>query len=403
MDKAKEELYNKLVDNLVAQKVNRLADFDRHSITAVEAEVLARRIETDEIFEQAWFRNYSRQYYEYIATHLDKNTENSVLQKYIGKQGAGKSFASLFNGSIQHDFFDMEYKIVWSKLEASAILALEQYKQAKNGIGTLKNVTLLIDEVQKNWGIGSMADEVYFQQSINFLRKNRINMNIVSITSDNSIHSVPIELEVVGYTRPISDGTRYTKAMLYWQSDARNNNTWQCLGYVLTKTPPKIYLETYNSFKDSFLNDFQSNKSTKVLRDKSLLAVIWDSELTEKDKETIRVGITLGRKEVNTFLREKFRVFNFPEAVTDELIEMFKWEYYEEAIMQNWKNAQFKLNKLYMENEQKYKNPKNEPIIIDEIKKEKVRDTNETIIKSKEEKENKFSDLVLETLKGAGN
>ncbi len=401
MDKERAELYSKLVDSLASQKVNKLADFDKHSITGVEAEIIARRIDSDEIFEQAWFRNYSRQYYEYIATHLDKSTENSVLQKFVGKQGAGKSYASLFNGSIQHDFFDMDYKIVWSKLEASAILALEQYRQAREGVGTLKNVTLLIDEVQKTWGIGSMADEVYFQQSINFLRKNRINMNIVSITSDNSIHSVPIELQVVGYTRPLADGTRFTKSMLYWQSDAREN-TWQLLGYVLTKTPPQIYLETYNSFKDSFLQDFQSNKSTKLLRDKSLLAVIWENELNDKDKETIRVGITLGRKEVNTFLREKFRVFNFPDAVTSELIEMFKWEYYEEAIMQNWRNAQMKLNKLYAENEQKYKNPNNEPIIVKEIKNEKVRDANEAVVKAKKESESKFSDLVIETL-GGGN
>ncbi len=377
-DNAKQQAYFEETQILANQRI-RLSDL---VMSEIEAEVIRNRLDTDEEFAYAWQRNVSRRFYDYLYTNLSGSVPNNVILRWLGKPGKGKSLSSLYIVSLEHEFLNYDYVIVFSPMEASTYLALKSYQAVKDGIPFVSRTTIDIDEVNKTYGIGSGQEETYFSSMKDFLRKAQINLHILN---PNDANDTDIKLETIGYTY---DG--YAKSILYWR-DTKTSTQYRALGYVVTGKPPENYVNAYNQQKDEFLNQFMTNKSNRKFKEETLFQLVYENEMTQADKDMIRLGIILNKKEVNAFIKQKFKIFNLPDAYVDELVQQFKMYYFKDAIEENWRRTKQRLEMMDKTKTLKNINFKTYKNVKEEIEKNKEKQKE---VEKEESKETGFEDLI---------
>lgn len=257
------------------------------------------------------------------------DTHNFIANGIVS-HNSGKSYASIYLLQLQREFFDFGYHIVFSKGEAAGILATETYKAKHDELAG--KFTILLDEDYKRFGVGSIQEMEYFQSMQEFLRRAQINL---IMNNPFDISSAEIQFETVGYTIPNDKGESYTKSIVYYLVDKRNN-IYSPMGYVLTKRPSLPYLDAYEQQKKRFLMNFTANRSPIIEKNKSLLEIIHNS-MDKETQEMVKESIILGKdNDTRTLLWEAISEFNMPTAYTKQLIESYKMLYYKNEIKQAW-------------------------------------------------------------------
>ena len=264
------------------------------------------------------------------------DTHNFIANGIIS-HNSGKSYASVYMLQLQREFFDFGYHIVFSKGEAASILATETYKAKHDELAG--KFTILLDEDYKRFGVGSIQEMEYFQSMQEFLRRAQINL---IMNNPFDISSAEIQFETIGYTIPNDKGESYTKSIVYYLVDKRNN-IYSPMGYVLTKRPSLPYLDAYDQQKKRFLMNFTANRSPIIEKNKSLLEIIHNS-MDRDTQEMVKESILLGKdNDTRTLLWEAISEFNMPTAYTKQLIESYKMLYYKEEIKQAWEMKKQKI------------------------------------------------------------
>lgn len=309
--------------------------FNSNYMTGAKKNVVLRRLDLDKQFEKAWNFNYSQIFYTDMMQRLAN--QSNITIRFYGDPNSGKSYASIYILQLQREFFDFGYHIVFSKGEAASILATETYKVKHDELAG--KFTILLDEDYKRFGVGSIQEMEYFQSMQEFLRRAQINL---IMNNPFDISSAEIQFETIGYTIPNDKGESYTKSIVYYLVDKRNN-IYSPMGYVLTKRPSLPYLDAYEQQKKRFLMNFGANRSPITERNKSLLEIIHNS-MDNDTQEMVKESILLGRdNDTRTLLSESISEFNMPTAYTKQLIESYKMMYYRNEIRQAWEMKKQKI------------------------------------------------------------
>jgi DNA polymerase III epsilon subunit-like protein len=302
--------------------------FNTIYMTDAKKNVVLRRLDIDKQFERAWNFNYSQIFYTDMMQRL--SNQSNITMRYYGDANSGKSYASIYMLQLQREFFDFGYHIVFSKGEAAGILATETYKAKHNEL--TGKFTILLDEDYKRFGVGSIQEMEYFQSMQEFLRRAQINL---IMNNPFDISSAEVQFETIGYTIPNDKGESFTKSIVYYLVDKRNN-IYSPMGYVLTKRPSLPYLDAYEQQKKKFLINFTANRSPIIEKNKSLLEIIHKS-MDKDTQEMVKESILLGKdNDTRTLLWEAISEFNMPTAYTKQLIESYKMLYYKTEIKQAW-------------------------------------------------------------------
>lgn len=322
---------------------NSDAEFDERYVTEAKRDTILYRIDTNPEFAHAWVTNYSLVFYNDILTRCKHESAFSV--KLIGDPGSGKSFASLYIFAyLMHKYLDYKYEILWSRAEAQYRLAYEQYKLSKTQQSFLSRVNLIVDEDRKRFGSGSMQEDVFFQQIIDFLRVSQINL-IITSPFNSSPFTTEIMLEAMGYTKPNEKGETYEKLIVYYLVD-KDQKTYAPRGYILTKMPPKELVDLYLRQKYEFQREFKLNKSPAVSKNNQLLEFIYN-EMSEDDKNILRKFIILGRERyVSALLKKYFTAFNFPTNYQKELMDSFLLTYFKKELDEQMRRQSLKMEKV---------------------------------------------------------
>lgn len=288
---------------------------------------LIAKLNDDSDFKRAWRHNISGYFYKGIWEKLDiakddngvqTNKPMNEMSRWYGNVGGGKSVASLFVVYLEREFFGFDYATLFSQMEASMWLVDKTYEANIEG-KELVRCTLNIDEDRRMFGAGSVQEENFFDEFTEFLRQRQINIHVLN---PNDIHSVDVQFEVIGYTNE-----NYCKSIMYQKIDKRSGR-YKPIGYVLTRQPPKNYIDAYDLQKKNFLDNFMANRSGRNFKDSKTLEYSWKA-MTYQNKELLRSLILLGKeRDVKTIIKREIKGWNLPVKLTDELVETFKWKYY---------------------------------------------------------------------------
>ena len=303
-------------------------DFDPAYMTTAKKDVILRKLE-DPDYAEAWRINYSRVFYNDLKTRLLNNS--NFFFRFYGDPNSGKSFASLYIAYLT-TLLGFKYVNLFSISNAELVMAQNAYNLSKGKGGTLKKILLNVDETQQKWGVGSKASTTYFQQLTEFMRAFQI---CITIVNPNDTSNADIQLETIGYTEPNDEGIRYTKSILHYLIDKRLS-IYKPIGYILTKTPPKNFIDAYLVQKEEFLKNFSTIRNPNYERDDTLCEMVWN-DMPQERKELLRQALLLNKENyVQSILRKEFSVFNLPTAEIKELMEAFKLKYFEKEIKAGW-------------------------------------------------------------------
>jgi len=328
----KEDAYFGEVQNLSKLNLkfnNSDFDFDNIYFSDAKKNVILKRLEEDDAFKRAWNRNYSAVFYDDIFRRL--TNKSNFFIRYFGDPNSGKSFQSLYIAYLT-TLLDFQYVNLFSTSQAQLYLAVNAHNASKNGESVVSKTYLNIDETQQQYGTGSGASRTYFDQLTEFIRALQI---CIGILNPMDTSSAEIQIETIAYTLPDDNGVRYTKSMLHYLIDKRDR-IYRPLGYLVTKTPPQNFINSYLIQKNDFLKSFASNKNPTFEKSGILCDIIWN-DLTEDNKSFMRSAFLMNKETyVMTLLRKAFSVFNLPSQETKNLIEEFKVKYFQDEIRSGW-------------------------------------------------------------------
>lgn len=309
------------------------------SLTQQSKRAVISRLDSDADFRDAWTKNMSGEYYKDMWERLDIDAPipRNETSRYYGTPSGGKSITSLFVVYLQREFFDFQYVNLFSQMDASIWLVKKAYEALKEN-KKVRRFTLNIDEDRKMFGAGSAQEEAFFDGFIEFLRQAQINVHVLN---PNDISDIDTQFECIGYT---AEG--YEKSIVYQKIDRRTNR-YKAQGYVVTKQPPKNYVDAYKLQKEDFLNNFIGNRSGRNVKDDTILDLIWN-DMHYSTKQMIGNAILLNKdRDVKHLIYRDLQVFNLPVRYTDKLVESFRWKYFEKEIQQTYENQRDRLqNKI---------------------------------------------------------
>ncbi len=304
-------------------------DFNDKYMTTAKKDVILSKISKSEEYADAWKRNYSEVFYSDLKTRLLNGS--NFFMRFFGSPFSGKSFVGLYIAYLS-TILGFQYQNLFSTSQAQIILSQNSYNVAKGKESPITKMLFNIDETQQKWGVGSKASNVYFQQLTEFMRALQI---CITIINPNDTSNAETQLETIGYTLPDENGVIYTKSMIYYQIDKRSD-IYKPIGYLVSKTPPKNFVDAYLIQKDQFLKNFSSNKNPNAEKNEILNTMIWN-DMEQNTKTFLSQALLLNKENyVQAILKKEFSVFNLPSQEQKELIESFKLKYFKKEIQTGW-------------------------------------------------------------------
>lgn len=321
----REQIYFDIVDTLDNRTV-MLSDIVNVSMTDQSKSALIAKLDSKPDFRRAWSNNISGRYYKDLWEKLDPDAPipRNETSRYYGEPSAGKSWVSLWFAYLQKEFFNFSYENLFSQMDAGKWLVTKAYEANKRGF-MVTRALMNIDEDKKMFGTGSVQEETFFDGFLEFLRQAQIN---VHVCNPNDISNIDTQFECIGY-----DGEGYAKSIIYQVIDRRTRE-YKPLGYVLTKAPPKNYVDAYKLQKEDFLKNFVGNRSGRLAKNETMLELVWN-DMPKKNKEMIRSAILLNNySDIKHLIQRELSIFNLPQQYTNDLITAFKFKYFEPEIEQ---------------------------------------------------------------------
>ena len=304
-------------------------DFNDKYMTTAKKDVILSKISKSQEYADAWKRNYSSVFYSDLKTRLLNGS--NFFMRFFGSPFSGKSFVGLYIAYLS-TMLGFQYQNLFSTSQAQILLSQNSYNVAKGKESPITKMLFNIDETQQKWGVGSKASNVYFQQLTEFMRALQI---CITIINPNDTSDAETQLETIGYTLPDENGVIYTKSMIYYLIDKRSS-IYKPIGYLVTKTPPKNFIDAYLLQKDQFLKNFSSNRNPNAEKNDILNTMVWN-DMSSQNKDFLSKALLLNKENyVQAILKKEFSVFNLPSQEQKELIESFKLKYFKKEIQAGW-------------------------------------------------------------------